>query len=81
MVKSWRINMTNEKELFTDHEVRIRLLEKIAEKIDLRFDHMEQKMDSLSKHLDNKINNQFLCILAIVISLFGGIIWQLARAA
>jgi len=33
-------------ETYTDHEVRIRLLEKIAEKIDSRFDKMEAKIDS-----------------------------------
>ncbi len=59
--------MVNEKEI--DHEVRIRLLEKIAENIDQSY-----------KHLDNKMSNQFFCMLAIVISLFGGIIWQLSRA-
>lgn len=33
-------------ETYNDHEVRIRLLEKIAEKIDTRFDKMESKIDS-----------------------------------
>lgn len=33
-------------ETYNDHEVRIRLLEKIAEKIDARFDKMESKIDS-----------------------------------
>jgi len=45
-----------------DHEVRIRLLEKIAEKIDSRFEHLE-----------NKIHTNFLwtlgCTLGAMVTL------------
>ncbi len=67
--------MTNEKELFIDTEVRIRLLENIAKDMKEKFIQIDQSY----KHLDNKMSNQFFCMLAIVISLFGGIIWQLAK--
>ncbi len=51
-----------------DHEVRIRLLEKIAENIDKRFDK-----------LDSKIDSHFYWVLGTVITLFGGIILHLAK--
>jgi chaperonin cofactor prefoldin len=46
-----------------DHEVRIRLLEKIAESIDKRFEHLE-----------NKIDSQFKWTIGVMITMFGGII-------
>lgn len=65
----------NNNELHIDHEVRIRLLEKIAESLDTRFDKLESKIDS-----------QFHWILRIIISLiitiitlFGVIISHLAK--
>lgn len=69
--------MTNEKEI--DNEVRIRLLERIAENIDKRLDHMDQRMEQRFTHLDTKMNNQFLWTLGIMITLFGGIILHSAK--
>jgi hypothetical protein len=46
-----------------DHEVRIRLLEKIADSIIRRFVHLEDKID-----------NHFNWIIAIMIGLFGGLL-------
>jgi hypothetical protein len=51
-----------------DHEVRIRLLEKIAENIDKRFDKIESKIEA-----------HFYWVLGIVITLFGGIVLHLAK--
>jgi hypothetical protein len=58
----------NTTEQSIDHEVRIRILEKIAENIDKKFERLESKMDS-----------QFHWILGTVITLFGGIILHLAK--
>ena len=58
--------MSDEK--FLDQEVRLRVLEKIAEKIDKRLDHLEDKM-----------TNQALWTLGIMITLFGGVILHLAK--
>lgn len=46
-----------------DHEVRLRLLERIATSIDTRFEHLESKMD-----------NQFKWTIGIMITMFGGLI-------
>ena len=58
-----------------DHEVRIRLLEKIAENIDNRFNKLESKMDS-----------QFMWVLGFIITLiitvitmFGGVVLHLSK--
>lgn len=51
-----------------DQEVRIRLLEAIAEKIDKRFDKIESKIDS-----------HFYWVLATIITFFGGIILHVAK--
>ena len=44
-------------------EVRIRLLERIAESIEKRFEHLESKLDS-----------QFKWTVGIMITMFGGLI-------
>lgn len=59
----------------TDHEVRIRLLEKIAESIDKRFDKFETKMDTNFYWVLGTIIAQ----TALTITLFGGIILHLAK--
>lgn len=51
----------NDKQI--DTEVRIRILERIAESIDKRFVHLESKLDS-----------QFKWTLGIMITMFGGLI-------
>ena len=55
--------MSEESENYIDHEVRIILLEKICEKIESRFQHIENKMD-----------NQFKWTISIMITMFGGLI-------
>jgi hypothetical protein len=50
-------------EKIIDQEVRIRVLEKILDKIDMRFQHLENKMDS-----------QFKWTIGIMITMFGSII-------
>jgi hypothetical protein len=59
----------------TDHEVRIRLLEKIAEGIDKRFDKFEAKIDSQFHWVLGTI----LAQIALIITLFGGIILHMAK--
>jgi hypothetical protein len=58
-------------EQIIDHEVRIRLLEKIAEGIDRRFDKLESKMDSQFHWVLGTI----LTLVVTVIALFGGVIF------
>jgi|GEM_PF-3480728 hypothetical protein len=53
--------MTNEE--YVDHEVRIRLLEKIAASIDKRFEHLE-----------NKIDSHFKWNVGIMLTLFGSLL-------
>ena len=62
-----------------DHEVRLRVLEKIAEGIDKRFDKLENKMDSQFKFLQTMMATQFHWTLGIMITLFGGIILHMAK--
>jgi len=71
--------MNSAKELNIDHEVRIRILENIASKIDHRLEKMAQNIDAKFMRLDRKMNNQFLWILGIMITLFGGIILHGAK--
>lgn len=55
--------MNNEIEQYISHEVRIRLLEKLCDRIDSRFEHLESKID-----------NQFKWTIGIMITMFGGLI-------
>ena len=55
-------------ERYTDHEVRIRLLENLFEKINVRFDRIEQKIDLISRWM-----------LVTMIMLFCGIILNMAK--
>ncbi len=64
---------TNEQ--YIDHEVRVRLLEKIAEGIDRRFDKLESKMDSQFHWV---LGTLFTLIITII-TLFGGIILYMAK--
>jgi hypothetical protein len=50
-------------ENLVDHEVRIRLLERIADSIDKRFDRLDEKMD-----------NQFKWIIGTMVTMIGGLI-------
>lgn len=58
-----------------DHEVRIRLLEAIAEKIDKRFDKLDSKIDS---HFYWVLGTIITLIIALV-TMFGGIVLHLAK--
>lgn len=62
-------------EIITDHEVRIRLLEKIADSLDKRFDHLEAKIDSQF----HWVLGTRLAFVATTLTLFGGIILHLAK--
>lgn len=62
-------------ELPIDHEVRIRLLEKIAESISNRFDKIEEKMDNQFHWTLGTI----ITMIIAVVTLFGGIILHLAK--
>lgn len=66
--------MYNE-EKYIDHETRIRILEKIAEDIDKRFDKLDSKMDSQFHWVLGTI----LAQMALIITLFGGIILHTAK--
>ena len=67
------INLINES--LNDHEVRLRVLERIAEGIDRRFDKLESKMDSNFHWVIGTILGQ----IALMITLFGGIILHMAK--
>jgi hypothetical protein len=58
-----------------DHEVRIRLLEAIAEKIEKRFDKLDSKIDS---HFYWVLGTIITLIIALV-TMFGGIVLHLAK--
>ena len=60
--------MKSSDEIYIDHEVRVRLLEDIAAKIDKRFDN-----------IDAKIERQFYWFMGTLLSLFGGIILHMAK--
>jgi hypothetical protein len=63
------------KNQLTDHEVRIRLLEKIAESIEQKFNTIDSKMDSNFHWVLGTI----LAQIALIITLFGGIILHMAK--
>lgn len=65
------VYMTN----LTDHEVRIRILEDIAAKIDKRFDKLESKMDS---NFHWMLGVMVTMILSMV-TLFGGVTLHMAK--
>lgn len=50
-------------EAHIDHEVRIRLMEELNKRVELRFDHLDSKMD-----------NQFKWIIGTIITMVGGLI-------
>jgi len=58
-----------------DHEVRIRLQEAISEKLDKRFDRLEAKMDSNFHWVLGSI----LTMTIATITLFGGVIFHMAK--
>jgi hypothetical protein len=53
---------------YVDHEVRVKMLEQMAVKIDNRFDRLEAKIDS-----------NFLWMIGLIISMFGGVILHMAK--
>ena len=55
---------------YIDHEVRIRLLEKIAASIDNRFDKMEDKIDSHFKWTLGTIIMLMVAVLSFMISIY-----------
>ncbi len=57
------------------HEVRIRLLEKIAEGIDKKFDKFEQKMDTQF----HWVLGSMVTLILTIITMFGGVILHLAK--
>ena len=81
-----RVFMSKAQELNIDHEVRIRILEDIASKIDHKLHKMEQNIDAKFMHLDSKMDTQFhwvlgtiLTLIATIITVFGGIILHMAK--
>jgi hypothetical protein len=67
--------MTEVNEIYINNEVRIRLLEKIAENSDKKFDKLEAKIDS---HF-HWILGSIFTVFVTLISLFGGVILHLAK--
>ena len=59
-----------------DHEVRIRLLEKIAETINHRFDQIESKIDS---HFKWTVATMIGLFATVVLPFFGGILLHMAK--
>lgn len=60
---------------YIEHEVRLRLLEKIAEGIEKRFDRLELKMDAQF----HWVLGMIITMIITVITLFGGIILHMAK--
>ncbi len=56
------ILMINQPE-YIDHEVRIRLMEELNKRVEIRFDKIDEKMD-----------NQFKWIIGTIITMIGGLI-------
>ena len=50
-------------EKYIDHEVRIRLMEELNKRVELRFDKIDEKMD-----------NQFKWIIGTIVTMIGGLI-------
>lgn len=67
--------MKSEIELFTDQEVRIRLLEEIAKKTDIRFDKLESKIDS---HFYWTLG-AIMTLIIMILTFFGGIVLHLSK--
>lgn len=67
--------MTRENEMNIDHEVRIRSLESILEKLDKRFDRIEQKMDS---NFHWVLGTIFTMMIPMVM-MFGGVTLHVAK--
>lgn len=72
---------SNTQDIYIDHEVRIQLLEKIASRLEAKFDHMESKMEQRFNFIENKLDSHFKWTLGTVIgmiltivTLFGGVI-------
>ena len=65
----------NTNDQIIDHEVRIRLLEKIAEGIEKRFDKLESKMDNQFHWVLGTI----LVMVVTIIGLFGSIVLHLTK--
>lgn len=55
-------------QVVVDHEIKIRILEKMSKDIEMRFDKMEAKMDT-----------QFTWLMGTILSMFGGIVLHLAK--
>ena len=73
---------TKIEETTMDHEVRIRLLEKIAESIDKRFEQIDQKFNKLDAKMDSQFHwglGSIFTMIFTTITLFGGIILHLAK--
>ena len=65
--------MQKETKHYIEHEVRIRMLEKIASKLDKRFETIDRKFETLEsntkqsmQHIENKIDNQFKWIIGFI---------------
>jgi hypothetical protein len=72
---SLRIKMNKSEENYIDHEVRVILLEKIASNIESRFD----KIDDEIRSQFHWVMGTILAQIALIITLFGGIILHLAK--
>ena len=59
-----------------DQEVRIRLLERLVDKIDQRFEHMENKMDSQFKWTIGTLIGLFC---GTFMPLLGGVVLHMAK--
>jgi hypothetical protein len=68
--------MNKDTESYIEHEVRIRLLEKISEKIDIRFENLENKIDS---HFKWTLGTMIALFGSTFLPLFGGIILHMAK--
>jgi hypothetical protein len=53
---------------YINHEVRIRILEDIAKKIDKRFDNIESKIDAGMKSMDSKLESKFMMTIGLILT-------------
>lgn len=67
--------LTKDQESYIDHEVRMRLVENKFPNIDSRFDNLESKLD-LQFHW---VLGTILAQIALIITLFGGVILHIAK--
>lgn len=69
-------------EIFIDHEVRMRLIETAVINMNNNFEKVDNKFDKLESKIDSQFHwvlGTILAQIALITTLFGGIILHLAK--